>query len=138
MQMCRRVPAAVCLLCFLTQIVSGQSIGPEREPATRVYRADESPDPAVARDVAIALGKGRHVVTRLHAGKTYRGHITSIDPAQLTIRLDHKKGLLVVPYAEIAYLEQNLTKAAKVWIGIGIGVGAVLGALIIWAEVCCE
>lgn len=139
MEIWRRIIAASCLLCILTQGAAGQSTAsPGAEPAKRVYRAAKNPDPAIARDVAMALGRGKHVVVRLHTGKTFRGHIEAIDETRLSIRLDHNKGLLAVPYADLAYLEQNLTKAAKIWIGIGVGAGAVLAALVIWAEVCCN
>jgi hypothetical protein len=108
------------------------------EPVKRVYRAGKNPDPAGARGVAMALGEGRHVVTRLHTRKTYRGRIEAINETQFSIRLDHNKGLMTIPYADVAYLEQNLSKRAKILIGIGVGIGAVLAALFIWGEVCCE
>jgi hypothetical protein len=143
MQTRKRITATVCLLCMLAQVAAQPAgaqatIMPAVEPATRVYRAGKNPDPAMAREVAMALGTGRHVVTRLHTGKTYRGHIEAIDERQFSIRLDHNKGALTIPYADVVYLEQNLTKAAKILIGIGVGVGVVLAALVIWAEVCCE
>jgi hypothetical protein len=136
MQTGTRITAAVCLACILTQAALGQSIA--TEPATKVYRAGNNPDPAMARDVATALGEGRHVVTQLQTGQTYRGHITAIDNSQFSILLDHNKGLLAIPYGDVVYLEQKLTTAAKLLIGIGVGVGVVLAGLFIWGEVCCE
>jgi hypothetical protein len=139
MQIRKRATAVACLLCLFAQVSFGQAVATSgREPATRVYHVGKNLDPAIARDVAMALGMGEHVVTRLHNGRTYRGHIEAIDEAQFSIHLDHNKGSLTIPYADVTYLEQNLTKAAKILIGIGVGVGAVLASLFIWGEVCCE
>ena len=134
-----RIATAVCLICVLMQQATmGQSGAVPESAPTRVYRASKNPDPARARDVAKGLGEGRHVVTRMHTGETYRGHIVAIDETQFSISLDHNKGIMAIPYADVAYLEQNLTKGAKILIGIGVGVGAVLAGLFIWGEICCE
>ena len=139
MQTLRKLVSMISWVCILTQGALGQAIvKPATEPPARVYRAGKNPDPVLARAVATELGKGEHIVARLHTGETYRGHIVAIDESHFSIRLDQNKGILPISYADVVYLEQNLTKAAKILIGIGVGVGAVLAALYIWGEVCCE
>ena len=139
MQMLKKLVSMLSWVCISTQGAVGQAIvTPAPGPAAQVYRAGRNPDPVLARAVATELGEGKHIVTRLHTGETYRGHIVAIDESQFSIRLDHNTQLREIRYADVAYLEQNLTKAAKILIGIGVGVGAVLAALYIWGEVCCE
>jgi ribosome maturation factor RimP len=99
------------------------------ELARRVYRSDGGPDPVAAHRVAVALGPGHHVLTRVRSGETYRGHIEKIDLQEFTIQLDRTRQLVVIPYAQIDHLEQNLSRAAKIAIAaaaIGVGVLVVI------------
>lgn len=91
--------------------------------AKRVYRSGAGRDPVAAHRVAVALGDGHHVPTRVRDGKTYRGHIENIDPQHLTLHLDHTGQSVAIPYAEIDHLEQNLSALAKIGIVAAIGVG---------------
>jgi small nuclear ribonucleoprotein (snRNP)-like protein len=106
---------------------SGHSIDYENivdlDPAKRVYRSRSERDPVEARRVAVALGLGHHVLTRVQNGTTYRGHIEGIDLQHLSLRLDRSGQSIAIPYSEIDHLEQNLSALAKVGIVAGIGAG---------------
>jgi len=95
----------------------------------RVYRSNAGYDPVAARRVAVALGRGHHVLTRVRGGKTYRGHIENIDLQYLTLHLDNNGQSVAVSYAQIDHLEQNLSRLAKIGIIAGIGAGV---CFLIW------
>jgi hypothetical protein len=97
--------------------------------AKRVYRSDAGRDPVAAHRVAVALGPGHHVLTRVRGGKTYRGRIENIDPQYLTLHLDHSGQSVAIPYAQIDHLEQNLSRLAKIGIIAAIGAGV---CFLIW------
>lgn len=101
--------------------------------ARRAYRSNQGRDSIAAHRVAVALGPGHHVLTRVRAGKTYRGQIASVDREEFTLLLDHAKGSVAIPYVEIDHLEQNLSRGAK--IGIVAAVAAGVGLLIFWRYV---
>lgn len=103
------------------------------ELTSRVYRSNAGRDPVAAHRVALALGPGHHVLTRVRVGKTYRGHIDSVDPEGFTVLLDHTKKSITIPYAEIDHLEQNLSRAAKIGIVAAIAGGVAL--LVFWRYV---
>jgi hypothetical protein len=94
--------------------------------AKRVYRSNQGRDPVAARRVALALGPGHHVLTRVQSGKTYRGLIENIDDRQLTLHLDRTGDAVAIPYAEIDHLEQNLSRLAKIGIVAAVAVGVVV------------
>jgi hypothetical protein len=93
------------------------------EATKRTYRSDSGPDLIAAYRVAVALGPGHHVLARVRNGRTYRGHIEEVNSESLTVRLDRTGQPVVIPYAEIDHLEQNLSRLAKIGIIAGIGVG---------------
>jgi small nuclear ribonucleoprotein (snRNP)-like protein len=95
--------------------------------ARRVYRSGKERDTTAARRVALALGRGHHVLTRVRSGKTYRGHIEAVDSHKFTLLLDHSGLVLPISYSEIDHLEENLSRAAK----IGIVAAAVAAAVAI-------
>ncbi|MBK5292718.1 MAG: hypothetical protein JJE04_13690 [Acidobacteriia bacterium] len=86
-----------------------------------------------ARRVALALGPGHHVLTRVRTGRTYRGHIEMIEEQNFTLRLDRSRQSIAIPYAEIDHLEQNLSLRAK--IGIAAAIAGTVGFLIYWRTV---
>ena len=124
--------AVVCMLALTYQAATAHSVDLEKQ--RRVYRARKAPDPAAARRVALVLGEGKHIVVRLHSGKTHRGHLQAIEPSQLRIRLDHTGRSLEVPFDEVAYLEQNLTRRAKIAIVAGVGAAAFFTIFFLWLE----
>ena len=97
--------------------------------AKRVYRSDAGRDPVAAHRVAVALGPGHHVLTRVRTGKTYRGRIENIDLQHVTLHLDNTGQSVAIPYAQIDHLEQNLSRLAKIGIIAGIGAGV---CFLIW------
>jgi hypothetical protein len=82
--------------------------------ARRVYRSANGRDPSAARRVAFALGRGHHVLARVLTGKTYRGHIETLEAQGFTVRLDHTGQAVPLSYSEIDHLEQNLSRGAKI------------------------
>jgi hypothetical protein len=127
----RVLTAAVCLLSVFAQAALGETSDAR---APRVYRARTNTDPAAARRVALALGENQHVVTRLRTGKTYRGHIVSIAEESLQMRLDRSNATLDIPFTEVTYLEQNLTRRAKIAIVAAAAGAAVLTIFFLWLE----
>lgn len=124
---------AVCVasaLCFnlAAQDASIQTTG--AKPVRRAYRSSRGRDPVAAHRVALALGPGHHVLTRVRSGKTYRGRIDKVGQEEFTLLLDHAKGPVSIPYAEIDHLEQNPSRRAK--IGIVAAIAAGVGLLIFW------
>src|SRR4029453_17695959 len=99
------------------------------ELAKRVYRSDSGRDPIAAHRVALALGPGHHVLTRVRGGKTFRGRIEDIYLQYLTLHLDNNSQSVAIPYAQIDHLEQNLSRLAKIGIIAGIGTGV---CFLIW------
>ena len=122
-----KVTAAFCLIGVINQVAVAQS--PNSERVRPVYRAGTIPDPPAAQRVALALGEGKHIIVRLYSGKTHRGHIQSIDEGQFQVRLDRSDNLLAIPFDQVAYLEQNLTRKAKIAL---IAVAAAAAALTIF------
>ena len=101
--------------------------------AKRVYRSDKERDMEAARRVACALGPGRHVLTRIRTGKTYRGNIATVSTEGFTLRLDHTDQSVHISYNEIDHLEQNLSRAAK--IGILAAIAGVVVLIIILMQI---
>jgi len=95
------------------------------------FRANGNPDPEEARRVALALDVGKHVMTKVAGGRTFRGHIESIQADYLVLRLDHSAGAVQIPYQEVRHLEQNLSRGAKIGIIVAVAAG-VVGFLIFW------
>jgi len=90
-----------------------------------VYRSSVA-DPGAVRRVALTLGIGHHVLARVAAGPTYRGHIQAIEADHLALLLDHDHGVMQVPFSEIRHLEQNLSRGAKLAIILGAVGGTIL------------
>ena len=91
----------------------------------RVYRSAKGRDPDAARRVAFALGRGHHVLARVRTGKTYRGHIETLNPQWFTVRLDHTGQAVPLSYIEIDHLEQNLSRGAKIGL-LAVAAGAIV------------
>jgi small nuclear ribonucleoprotein (snRNP)-like protein len=105
----------------------------EMRLARSIYKAPGLTDSAEVRRVAMALGAGRHVATRLAEGRTLRGHIQAIEQGHFALLLDEGGGLVQVPYSQVRYLEQNLSRGAKFAIIFGAIGGTILLVLIqVW------
>ena len=127
-----KVTAAFCLIGVINQVAMAQF--PKSERVRLVYRAGTIPDPQAAHRVALALGEGKHIVVRLYSGKTHRGHIQSIDEGQFQVRLDRSDKLLAIQFDQVAYLEKNLTRKAKIALIAAAAAAAVVTILFLALE----
>jgi ribosome maturation factor RimP len=95
------------------------------ELAKRNYSAQESPDPAAARRVALEMGLGRKVDVKTTAGEKYTGKILRVDAEELAIELTHVGSVsIAIPYSRMQGLKvSHLPLAAKIGIGVGVGFG---------------
>jgi ribosome maturation factor RimP len=78
------------------------------------YRAKHTPDPVEARRVVLGLGVGHHVQVKTTAGEEYHGNIQAIDPDSFTMLPDHQTTRVQIVFADVQYVEQNLSKGAKI------------------------
>ena len=125
-----RAIAVLCTLCVLQLSLLARSNEVHRP---RIYKAGRNPDPQAARNVAMILGVGRHVVIRDHDRKTLRGHIEAISEDKLTIRRDGTNQSLEFDFQSVNYLEQNMTRSAK-WFIIGAAVAVTVVILVTWYQ----
>ena len=88
--------------------------------ASLVYRATGVPDPIAAGRVVMGLGAGHHIVVKTTAGKEYHGNIQVIGEAYFVIVPDHQTGSVQIAYTQVRYVEQNLSKGAKIAIVVGV------------------
>jgi hypothetical protein len=125
---------SIAVLCFLIVVghATAEAMPPVRAP--RVYRAAKLRYAGAARGVALTLGENTHIVTRLKDGKTHRGHIMSVNEETLRVQLDRTGAALDIPYSEMTYLEQNLTRRAKIAIIAAAAGAAVATIFFLWLE----
>ena len=90
------------------------------------YRAKGVPDAVEARRVVLGLGVGHHIQAKITAGKEYHGNIQIIGTDSFTMLPDREAAPVQIAFAEVQYVEQNLSKGAQ----IGIAV-AVVGVLVL-------
>jgi small nuclear ribonucleoprotein (snRNP)-like protein len=95
--------------------------------AKLVYRAKAAPDAVEARRVVLGLGVGRHIQVKTTAGKEYHGNIQAIESDLFTLLPDHQTASVQIAFADVQYVEQNLSRGAK----IAIIIAAVAGAVIV-------
>jgi ribosome maturation factor RimP len=98
--------------------------------ARRKYRTSGQPDPVEARRAVMALGVGQHVMVRMGREKEFHGKIQIIGQEQFTLLPDRQTAALDISYSEVTHVEQNLSTAAK--IGIGMAAGAGVTILVLW------
>jgi ribosome maturation factor RimP len=96
--------------------------------AKLTYRAKGAPDPAEARRVVLGLGVGRHIQVKTTAGKEYHATIQEINSDSFMMLPDHQTEPVQIAFGEVQYVEQNLSKGAKIAI---IAVVAFIAALVI-------
>ena len=102
--------------------------------ARLVLRAAGSPDPAEARRVALGLGVGKKVVTKLADGKVFRGRIESIQDANFVLRPNDGSESVPIPYQEVRSLEQkHMSGGVKAAI-IAAAAGVALVIFLAWLE----
>ena len=88
--------------------------------ASLVYRATGVPDPIAASRVVLGLGAGHHIVVKTTEGKEYHGNIQVIGEDHFVIVPDHQTGSVQIAYTQVRYVEQNLSKGAKIAIVVGV------------------
>ncbi len=91
------------------------------------YRAKSTPDAVEARRVVLGLGVGQHIQVKTTAGKECRGNIQVIDSDSFTLLPDHQTAPVQIAFADVQYVEQNLSRGAK----IAVIIAAVAGAVIV-------
>jgi len=88
--------------------------------ANLVYRATGVPDPIAASRVVMGLGAGRHIVVKTSEGKEYHGNIQVIDEDHFVLVPDHQIVSVQIAYTQVRYVEQNLSKGAKIVIVVAV------------------
>lgn len=99
-------------------------------PASLVYRASGSPDPIAASRVVAGLGAGHHIVVKTTDGREYHGNIQVIGEDHFVMVPDHQTASVQISYTRVHYVEQNLSKGAKIAIVVVIVVVVVVGIVI--------
>lgn len=95
--------------------------------AKLVYRAKGAPDAVEARRVVLGLGVGHHIQVRTTAGgKEIHGNIQTIAADTFTMLPDRETAPVTIVFSDVRYVEQNMSTAAKVAIGVGITAAAIL------------
>jgi hypothetical protein len=94
--------------------------------AKLVYRAKGAPDAVQARRVVLGLGVGHHIQVKTTAGKEYHGNIQLIDSDSFSMLPDRETAPIQIAFADLCYVEQNMSKGAKIAIAAAIAVGVLL------------
>jgi small nuclear ribonucleoprotein (snRNP)-like protein len=96
------------------------------------YKAKGSPDAAEARRTVVGLGIGKHVLVKYGSGIKIRGTIEMIDTDHFAVLRDHQSTSLQVSYDDTWQAQPNLSRAAKMLIGVGAFLTfiVILGALV--------
>ena len=93
------------------------------------YRAKGTPDVVEARRVVLGLGVGHHIQVKTTAGKEYHGNIQVIDSDSFSMLPDRETAPVQIAFADVQYVEQNLSRGAK--IAIIVVAGLAVTALIL-------
>jgi len=97
----------------------------ELKLAQSTYRASGPPDATEVKRVVAGLGVERHVAVKVTSGKTFRGHLHAINEDDFVLLLDKEARPMKITYSDVQQLGPNLSKGAK----IGIGIAAVAAAI---------
>ncbi len=102
------------------RLIAYNNVG-EVRPSKLVYRAKGAPDAVEARRVVLGLGVGHHIQVRTtSAEKMIHGNIQSIGADTFTMRPDRTTSPVEIAFAEVSYVEQNLSMGAKIAIALVI------------------
>jgi small nuclear ribonucleoprotein (snRNP)-like protein len=96
------------------------------------YKAKGGPDATEARRTVLGLGIGKHVLVKYRNGMKIRGTIDMIDTDYFAVLGDHQSTSLQVSYADTWLAQPNLSRFAKMLIGVGVFLIfiVILGALV--------
>jgi ribosome maturation factor RimP len=106
--------------------------------ASLVYRAPGVPDPIAVSRVVLGLGAGHHIVVKTTEGKEYHGNIQVIGEDHFVIVPDHQTGSVQIAYTQVRYVEQNLSKAAKITIVVGVILVVAVVVTVVVVKVGCK
>jgi ribosome maturation factor RimP len=106
--------------------------------ARLVYRAAGAPDPIAASRVVIGLGAGHHIVVETIEGKEYHGNIQEIGEDHFIMVPDHQTRSVQIAYSKVGYVEQNLSKGAKIAIVVGVIVVVAVVVTAVVVKVSCK
>ena len=90
----------------------------EVKPAMLSYRAKGQPDAVEARRTVLGLGVGHHIQIKTTTGKEYHGNIQTIDTDSFTMLPDRQSSAVQISFSQVQYVEQNLSKFAKIAIAV--------------------
>ena len=90
----------------------------EVKPARLAYRAKGPPDAVEARRTVLGLGVGHHIQVKTTTGREFRGNIQTIDTDTFTMLPDRQTSAVQISFSEVEYVEQNLSKVAKIAIAV--------------------
>jgi ribosome maturation factor RimP len=90
----------------------------EVKPATLSYRAKGQPDAVAARRTVLGLGVGHHIQVKTTTGMEYHGNIQTIDTDTFTMLPDRQSSAVEISFSQVQYVEQNLSKFAKIAIAV--------------------
>lgn len=82
--------------------------------AKLTYKAGGQPDAVEARRVVLGLGVGHHIQVKTTAGTEYHGNIQAIEADLFTLLPDHQTAPVQIAFADVQYVEQNLSRGAKI------------------------
>jgi ribosome maturation factor RimP len=92
----------------------------------RGYKAEGTPDAALAKRMVVQLGVGQHIMVKVSPTQKVRGHIREIHDDYFVIQPDEETGTMRVPYGSIWKVNKNLSFGATVAIVVGIAAAAIL------------
>ena len=92
----------------------------EVKPARLSYRANGRPDAVEARRTVLGLGVGRHIQVKTTTGKEYHGNIQTIGADTFTMLPDRETSAVAIPFAQVQYVEPNLSTFAKIAIAVAV------------------
>jgi ribosome maturation factor RimP len=106
--------------------------------ASLVYRASGAPDPIAASRVVAGLGAGHHIVVKTTEGKEYHGNIQVIGEDHFVMVPDHQTASVQIAYTQVHYVEQNLSKGAKIAIVVAIVVAVAVVVTAVALKLACK
>ena len=99
--------------------------------ASLAYRASGVPDPIAAGRVVAGLGVGHHIVVKTTDGREYHGNIQMIGEDHFVMVPDHQTASVQIAYTQVHYVEQNLSKGAKIAIVVAVVLAVVVIAFVV-------
>ena len=106
--------------------------------ASLVYRAAGVPDPIAASRVVAGLGAGHHIVVKTTEGREYHGNIQVIGEEDFVMVPDHQTASVQIAYTQVHYVEQNLSKGAKIAIVVALVVAVAVVVTAVALKLACK